>query len=392
LNGLYLEFSFSLKPFQIFAPILVLVFFAKNSVSTNRSKIMLQIYDVFFLMFLVIALISLMYLTNINILASLRLIANLSILYLYYLFAKNILARKHPVIIVTLVLFSSLIYAFLSLLFYAEAHLNILGMSDLLTSRDLGLVIIGAKEIRMSGLEIDPNFFALYLTPGLLLSFWTVLSQQDQVNKKLSYIVLLLSLICLGLSLSRAGILANIFFMVLTILFIFKRIKFKHLLVVSIIMSVVSGIFYQDIMVRLKLLEAEIGSIGMGRYNLLLFGLDLFEQYPFFGIGFNQFPEYFSVRFGEIRYSHNTYLSVLVELGILGLIAYIGFLILIIKSLYKFVYLDSNRWIYQSFMVILLSQYVQISSLYAISSSALWLSIILCSSLVLYFRQIKQKG
>jgi O-antigen ligase len=384
LNGIFIESAlFYIKPFQIFAPFLVLVFFAKSSLVTNKIKF--QIHDLFFIFLFFLALISLIYSTNIDVAASLRLIGNLSILYLYYFFAKNLLAKKTPNQLVSIVLISSLIYSCLSLLVYLESMFNAIGLSHFILSHRLGFVIGGFGKIRMSGLEIDPNFFVLYLTPGLFLSLWSILIKHKVINKKLSYTVFISTFICLILSLSRVGILTNISLIFLTLLFIFKRIKFQHLIIISIIIIVLLNVFRDEILSRFELITTEFQPMGMNRYSLLLFGLDLFQKSPFFGLGFNQFAEYFSRSYGEIRYSHNTYLSVLVELGIIGLGLYLLFLFFLFRNLY----LKSercgnkNKWIYQAFIIILLSQCIQITSLYAISSSALWLSFILSSILIL---------
>lgn len=386
LNGIYIEYVFAIKPFQIFLPLLGMIYFAKNSLATKRESIPFQFQDIFFTLFLLLAIISLMYLSNISVSSGLRLIANLSILFVYYLFAKALLLRKSPEHFVAIILIASLVYVCLSLLVYFEARFNIIGISDYLKSQSLGFVMSGAKRIRMSGLEIDPNFFVLYLTPGLILSIWIILNKKAVLNKKLCYAVFLLSFICVNLSLSRAGILINSTFIVLILLVVFKRITFRHLFISSIIIIVILGVFYQEIMSRFNLLETEFETVGMGRYSLLLFGLDLFKQNPFWGLGFNQFAEYFAISYGEIRYSHNTYLSILVELGLVGLTLYLAFIFIIIKDLYKISSKvpENYRWIYYAFIIVLLSQCAQISSLYAISSSAIWMSFILSSVLIKY--------
>lgn len=383
-NGIFFEYGFYIKPFQLFVPFLFIIYFARYSVSINRHGFHLQGHDIVFIFFILLAVLSTMYATVINPISSIRLTLNLLILFSYYLIAKNLLSNKSPEVIIYVVLQSSLIYASLSLIAYVEARYNLLGLSDVIKSRSLGFVLSGYRKIRMSGLEIDPNFFVLYLTPGLFFSLLSILNRQSMINKKLSYSVFFLTLLGLILSLSRAGILINMGFIFMTLMIVFKRIKFQHSIIISTMIIAVLGIFQEDIWSRLQLLETEFETRGMGRYSLLLFGIDLFKSDPFLGLGFNQFAEYFATRFGEIRYSHNTYLSVLVELGLFGLMLFGAFLIIIIKNLYftaKAVKEDM-KWIYQSSILIILSQCAQISSLYAISSSALWLTFIISSVII----------
>jgi O-antigen ligase len=266
------------------------------------------------------------------------------------------------------------------------------GFADILKSRPLGRVISAYRTPRMSGLEIDPNYFVLYLTPGLLLSLWAILDRQRLINRKLCYLVFISSLFCLFFSLSRTGIVINIFFVFLSFLFMAKRIRFQHIFIAAMIGCFLLLPIFKEIIRRFELLKYEFKGIGMGRYSLLLFGLDLFKKAPILGIGFNQYAEYYARYHGQIRYAHNTFLSILVELGIVGLTLYLFFLSIILKNVYKAIKVNASKytWIFQAFTMVLLSQIVQIGSLFAITSSALWMSLIVVSLLILNSKKMEQ--
>ena len=143
--------------------------------------------------------------------------------------------------------------------------------------------------------------------------------------------------------------------------------------------------FLQEVQSRFLLLEGELQPVGMGRYSLLLFGLSIFKENPIFGAGFNQFAEYYRSYHGELRYAHNTYLSILVELGLVGLTIYLLFYWTLLKSLYASAKNNSgdDAWIAQSFLIILLAEALQIASLSAISNSSIWMSFALAAILIL---------
>ena len=81
------------------------------------------------------------------------------------------------------------------------------------------------------------------------------------------------------------------------------------------------------------------------------FGFNLFLENPLFGIGFNNFQEYFYTG----QYSHSDYIESLASTGIVGFILYQGsYFVLLLKSFKLFLRSNpnSNYRFYYAFIII----------------------------------------
>lgn len=94
------------------------------------------------------------------------------------------------------------------------------------------------------------------------------------------------------------------------------------------------------------------------RIDLLRGGIDIFLQYPLFGVGPGNF-KYISGKYLPIRrnlYSHNTFITVLTEFGIIGFLFFIGICLRIIKNIYYY-YKNST---FQSFYFYLVLSFLNL--------------------------------
>jgi O-antigen ligase len=71
------------------------------------------------------------------------------------------------------------------------------------------------------------------------------------------------------------------------------------------------------------------------RESMILYGWDSFLQRPIFGWGHASFKFLFGNFFGRYVYSHNNYIELLTNLGLIGFVYYYGFYIYIIKKIVK---------------------------------------------------------
>ncbi|MBU7007222.1 O-antigen ligase family protein [Phosphitispora fastidiosa] len=71
------------------------------------------------------------------------------------------------------------------------------------------------------------------------------------------------------------------------------------------------------------------------RINMIQYGLHLFAESPIWGYGINNFAHYWSMFSGKQTYSHNNYIELLVDLGILGFIIYYSVHFYLAKKLLK---------------------------------------------------------
>lgn len=69
------------------------------------------------------------------------------------------------------------------------------------------------------------------------------------------------------------------------------------------------------------------------RINMIIKGLNFFTNKPLFGYGLDNYQIIYGLETGTIVYSHNNYVEMLVNLGLIGFMLYYVFFILILKLL-----------------------------------------------------------
>src|SRR5690606_10390196 len=77
---------------------------------------------------------------------------------------------------------------------------------------------------------------------------------------------------------------------------------------------------------RFESLEEKGGIESDIRFHMYKFGLELFTDYPFFGVGLNNYREYFY----SGQYSHSDYIESLTSTGFFGFILYQSFFLIAI--------------------------------------------------------------
>ncbi|MFE4896538.1 O-antigen ligase family protein, partial [Peribacillus butanolivorans] len=139
---------------------------------------------------------------------------------------------------------------------------------------------------------------------------------------------------------SRKSFLAAVLLIVLWLLLVFKNhwnvLSFKNRLYLSFLIIPTLGFmiikfmpFILDSTLYTRLTE-EVGYEGdINRINMYKAALEYFYSNPFFGIGFNQFREFWGV------YSHSTYAEILSTTGMIGTILYFTPYFIIISSLIR---------------------------------------------------------
>jgi len=182
--------------------------------------------------------------------------------------------------------------------------------------------------------------------------------------------------------------------MIASLMLLSGRLRMASVLLVIFFVVLSGWIILPEFLGRFTNPMDEFERTGMGRYALLLFGIGIFLDNPIVGVGFNQFAQYFNASYGELRYSHNTYLSVLVDLGLVGLCIYITFIFLIIRKLHCSVsyYSEDAKWIPKAYMVMLFSQVLQMNFLSAIGCSGFWLTVIVVSLCGNKYKMVTYKG
>jgi len=217
--------------------------------------------------------------------------------------------------------------------------------------------------MRPFGILGEPNYAAGKLGIFLPFAFFCIVNyrnSKEYFQYSLSIICTFLIITAIFLTGSRMGGVISIFS-----IFVFMTKEIKRLLSWKIMMSIIIVfliILFINIIfpIRINFLESPIsytkdsynslfqflltGEEISGRQSLItrvgLFrgGINIFLQYPLFGVGPGNF-KYISGEYLPIRmnaYSHNTFITVLTEFGIIGFLFFIGICLRIIKNIYYY--------------------------------------------------------
>ncbi|PLR85414.1 O-antigen ligase family protein [Bacillus sp. V33-4] len=175
---------------------------------------------------------------------------------------------------------------------------------------------------RLNSLFSEPSYFAIYILPLLALS----------MSKK-KYKLSLLYIISLVLSSSTLGIVGAAVVIVYYLLIEEKNIKlFISILCLTLILH---WVFYNTIPYYNMSVNRSFEKISMikeGHSDNRLYGQAyLYNHLPVIkqivGVGVNQLQNYFSNRFPNIANYSNSFIITLINTGLIGLIAYVLFII-----------------------------------------------------------------
>jgi O-antigen ligase len=204
------------------------------------------------------------------------------------------------------------------------------------------------REMRYGGLPFGPyvnrNHFAGFAE--LLIPLALVPLVLGRVRRERLFVVALLALvptIALFLSASRGGIISfSVELMILLLLLLLRRIRTKHMLVggVVVLCSVlaVSWIGVQQVLERFASYKT-LDVTASKRAAMSVDTWHIFLDHPILGTGLGTlqqvFPAYDTLYDGKIvNHTHNDYLELLAEAGILGGLCCAGFLgVLLLESL-----------------------------------------------------------
>lgn len=186
------------------------------------------------------------------------------------------------------------------------------------------------EVIRGSGSFGDPNVWAsvnLFFMPLMLYHFSAA---KRKWIKAMDVIVLMGLVVNVALSFSRAGYLA---FGILALAVFWQQRKRPGLIVLggAVVLGVLAAVVPFDVIEqRFNRLSIAPGASGRAsslylRYQVLVGGVEVFLDNPLWGVGPGQYSAYVSygglADFGKT--SHNIYVQILVELGILGTVAFL---------------------------------------------------------------------
>jgi len=204
---------------------------------------------------------------------------------------------------------------------------------------------------RFSAFGYDPNDIGVILALGIPIASYLVFQHQREVVKWLNIFYVLFAFYGIFLTGSRTAIAASIVSLFFVI-HMFRISPLKGKRKITLILTFIVGIVFIILIVpqaswdRIKAGIDSIASFDLTRrVNIWLAGLKVFNSQPLIGTGAGTFPVAVEPVLGQARSPHNTFISVLVEQGIIGFILFIVTLIIVINTAFKAPPLRRTVWL-----------------------------------------------
>jgi len=178
---------------------------------------------------------------------------------------------------------------------------------------------------RFSG-WLDPNILSQTIVPFVGLSYALVRTRLPVMIRAFACTALLAGILAVLLSLSRAGMLCLAVMLLLIV--VADRRRWVILSVVGVLLVLVVMVFPVNVFGRIGTLAQGRGDASINqRTELMGAGLRMFEDSFPLGVGLGNFRTFSMDYMQDLCWSaipHNTYTEILSEMGIIGLILFVG--------------------------------------------------------------------
>lgn len=190
--------------------------------------------------------------------------------------------------------------------------------------------ILGQQGFRIRGTSGDPDFHTILMNLGTILSLLFLLLTRS----RLARIGLFVSFLVFGLNILATGSRGGTFSFVISIIVFALLAEFKYKRRIVGISSMISAIVFGFIAYLIPQLPTERLTLEAGRssirYRIGWIGMafDMFLDHPFIGVGTGNFTVQYHNYLNpmtprDVLWTHNSYMQVLSENGILGLLLYL---------------------------------------------------------------------
>mgnify|MGYP001053538204 CR=1 FL=1 len=197
-------------------------------------------------------------------------------------------------------------------------------------------------NIRATGTYVDPNYAALNMIPLIPFSYYLFKKSQVKMVKLFVGLGFITSIVARLVSFSRSAYLSLM--AVGTLIFLVEKKKTKNIAIIGLVWIIIAYFFpFEKILLRFNTMSGFIGNLNKPlylaqnypslwqRYYILKDGWHMITRNFFTGVGLGNFmteyPKY-SYTFHKVRCAHNTYIGVMGELGIFGIIVFLAIIFL----------------------------------------------------------------
>ncbi|MFL0363973.1 O-antigen ligase family protein [Pseudobacillus sp. 179-B 2D1 NHS] len=322
LSKYNLYIGFALKPYMVFLCVYLLFHFSVFSFQKMHAfEIMMLLFYLFY---------SFTGIFSAYPFASIRIMAGIFLLISCYFILRFVLEKYSINAIQEAIAKSGLLFNMVSLLLYAIG-LKKVGFQvseEMISSYG---VLMDRSYPRLIGLLEDPNLYVFYN----MIFFTYFLTNMTSWRNKAGFALCMLTTV---LTFSRGGILSMLLIILLYTAISHSAARWRTLGTLGII-SIAAGYIAVVVMkvniVGLigKRIEDFSSDGGSGRFELWSRAWNYFLEHPVVGIGADNFIEYNKAHYGESLYTHNTFLQILSESGLIGFSLYFLFLLLVFIQL-----------------------------------------------------------
>jgi O-antigen ligase len=209
-----------------------------------------------------------------------------------------------------------------------------------LNGKDFFITTYKINYLRFFGSFEDPNLCALYFIMIFFISLLNFQILEHRIIKKVSLGISILSLVMIGLTISRGGWIAIFGALLIFFALNIKNVKKESLIIFFIIFAFILGIINLDFIVQngritkqlySRVKEASIYDVkDNNRIQLLNVAIQMGNEKPIFGVGRGSFPLNSDRYISENSYQynarpipHNTIFGFYAQQGIVGVILFI---------------------------------------------------------------------